>query len=80
MLVGLGGYAIGYDVFEGNICEGHTLIPFIERISQKFSLSRPVVVADAGLLSNANIAALEAQGYEYIMGARPRNEAAAMKK
>ena len=30
LLVGLGGYAIGYDVFEGNIYEGHTLIPFIE--------------------------------------------------
>jgi len=25
-----------YDVFEGNIYEGHTLIPFIEKISKKF--------------------------------------------
>jgi transposase len=24
LLVGLGGYAIGYDIFEGNIFEGHT--------------------------------------------------------
>ena len=30
LLVGLDGYAIGYDIFEGNIYEGHTLIPFIE--------------------------------------------------
>ncbi len=35
LLVGLGGYAIGYDIFEGNIYEGHTLIPFIEKISEK---------------------------------------------
>ena len=38
LLVGLGGYAIGYDIFEGNIYEGHTLIPFIEKISGKFKL------------------------------------------
>ena len=40
LLVGLGGYAIGYDIFEGNIYEGHTLIPFIEKISQKFNLEQ----------------------------------------
>lgn len=80
LLVGLGGYAIGYDIFEGDIYEGHTLIPFIEKISLKFNLNKPVVVADAGLLSNENIAALEAQGYEYILGARPKNESAAIKK
>ena len=55
LLVGLGGYAIGYDIFEGNIYEGHTLIPFIEKISKKFNLNMPIIVADAGLLSNDNI-------------------------
>jgi transposase len=74
LLVGLGGYAIGYDIFEGNIYEGHTLIPFIEKISLKFNLNKPVVVADAGLLSNTNIKALEVNNYEYILGARLKNE------
>jgi transposase len=74
LLVGLGGYAIGYDIFEGDIYEGHTLIPFIENISRKFNLNKPVVVADAGLLSNENIKALEANKYEYILGARLKNE------
>ena len=59
LLVGLGGYAIGYDIFEGSIYEGHTLIPFIEKMSRKFNLNKPIVVADAGLLSNDNILALE---------------------
>ncbi len=31
LLVGLGGYAIGYEIFEGNIYEGHTLIPVLEK-------------------------------------------------
>ena len=74
LLVGLGGYAIGYDIFKGNIYEGHTLIPFIEKISLKFNLSKPIIVADAGLLSNENIKALESRNYEYIIGARLKNE------
>lgn len=80
LLVGLGGYAIGYDIFEGNISEGHTLIPFIEKISKKFNLDKPVVVADAGLLSNDNINALEDLDYQYIIGARIKNESGKIKK
>jgi transposase len=80
LLVGLGGYAIGYDIFEGNIYEGHTLIPFIEKMSRKFNLNKPVVVADAGLLSNENIKALEEMEYEYIIGSRLKNEPDKIKK
>jgi transposase len=74
LLVGLGGYAIGYDIFEGNVYEGHTLTPFLEKIAKKFNLEKPIVVADAGLLSNDNIKALEEKNYEYIIGARIKNE------
>lgn len=76
LLVGSGGYAIGYDIFEGNTYEGHTLIPFLEKISGKFNLGKPVIVADSGLLSKPNIKALEENGYEYIIGARLKNETA----
>lgn len=79
LMVALGGYAIGYDIFEGNTYEGHTLIPFIENISEKFNLDKPVVVADSGLLSKANIAALEEKDYEYILGARIKNESEKIK-
>ena len=79
LLVGLGGYAIGYDIFEGNTYEGHTLIPFLEKISKKFNLDNPVVIADAGLLSNDNIKALKANQYEYILGARLKNESNSIK-
>lgn len=79
LLVGMGGYSIGYDIFEGNTYEGHTLIPFIEKISQKFNLDKPVVIADSGLLSKDNIEALECNGYEYILGARIKNETDTMK-
>lgn len=80
LLVGLGGYAIGYDIFEGNIYEGHTLIPFLEKIALKFNLEKPIVVADAGLLSNDNIIALEQRNYQYIIGARLKNEPEGIKE
>ena len=80
LLVGLGGYAIGYDIFEGNTYEGHTLIPFIEAISKKFNLEKPIVIADSGLLSKDNIEALEQENYQYILGARIKNETTAIKE
>ena len=80
LLVGLGGYAIGYDIFEGNTYEGHTLIPFLERISKKFNLKKTIVVADSGLLSKDNIEALEQENYQYILGARIKNETTAIKE
>ncbi len=80
LLVGLGGYAIGYDIFEGNIYEGHTLIPFVEKITAKFNLDKPIIVADSGLLSKDNIIALDEKNYQYIIGARLKNESEKVKK
>jgi len=80
LLVGMGGYAIGYEVFEGNIYEGDTLLPVLNRLGKKFNLPKPVVVADAGVLSNENIRLLEENGYEYIIGARIKNEKEAIKQ
>jgi hypothetical protein len=42
-------------------------------------LDKPVVIADAGLLSNENIKALEEKQYEYIIGARLKNESVKIK-
>ena len=75
LLVGAKGYPIGYDIFEGNTFEGHTLIPVLEHFQEKFKLSKPVVIADAGLLSKENIAGLKEKGYQYILGGKPKNEA-----
>lgn len=74
LLVGEGGYPIGYDIFEGNTFEGHTLVPTLEKIQKKFGFTKPIVVADAGLLSKDNIEKLIIQKYEFILGARIKNE------
>ena len=80
LLIGKNGYPIGYDVFEGNIYEGNTLIPVLERFENRFLLEKPIVVADAGLLSNKNIEALKKNHYKFILGARIRNESKEIKK
>jgi len=76
LLVGCNGYPIGYDIFEGNIFEGHTLIPILERFERQFSIGHPIVVADAGLLSKSNIKELTIREYKFILGARVKNESA----
>jgi len=74
LLVGKNGYPIGYDIFEGNTYEGHTLIPILERFQSRFNLDKPIVVADAGLLSKENLKALKEKSYSFILGARIKNE------
>jgi transposase len=70
LLVGLEGYPLAYEIFEGNKFEGHTMIPVIETFRKKYSLPVPIVVADSGLLSKNNIKELLDNGYEFILGAR----------
>lgn len=74
LLVGRNGYPIGYDIFEGNTFEGKTLLPVLGRIEQKYGFGKPVVVADAAMLSNENLRILEQEQFPFIVGARIRNE------
>jgi transposase len=74
LLVGRYGYPIGYEIFEGNTSETKTLIPVLESFQKKFELKKPIVIADAALLSQKNINALIAEGYQYILGGRLKNE------
>ena len=74
LLVGEKGYPIGYELFEGNTFEGHTLIPVLERFQSRFDLDRPIIVADSGLLNKENIRTLQKKGYGYILGARIKKE------
>lgn len=74
LLVGTDGYPIGYDVFEGNLYEGHTMLPVLERFINKFKIDKPIVIADSGLLNKSNIDLLIEKGYGFILGARIKNE------
>jgi hypothetical protein len=74
LLVSTGGYPLAFEIFEGNKFEGHTMLPVLDSFKEKYSLKQLVIVADSGLLSSQNIAELQAKGYEFILGARIKNE------
>jgi transposase len=76
LLVSAGGYPLAYDIFQGNKFEGHTMMPVLNLFRRKYKLTQLIVVADAGLLSGSNIDALGLNGYQYIIGARLKNEPA----
>jgi transposase len=80
LLVSTGGYPLAYEIFEGNTFEGHTMLPVIEAFKTKYKLKELVVIADAGLMSNDNIAELQTKNYQYIIGARIKNETHLLQK
>ncbi len=80
LLVSVDGYPLAYDIFEGNKFEGHTMLPVINAFKVKYNLEQLVIIADSGLLSNDNITELQTKGYEFILGARIKNDTQLIKK
>ena len=76
LLVSVDAYPLAYEIFEGNKFEGHTILPVVEAFRRQYALEKLVVIADSGLLSKQNIEQLQSQGYEFILGARIKNEPA----
>lgn len=77
----LQGYPLSYEVYEGNKYEGHTLTDILQKFQTKFQLtSKPIVVADRGMLTNENIAYLSTHNYKYILAARIKNVSEDVKK
>ncbi len=69
------GFPLDFQVYEGNTYEGRTLLAGVQAIQTKLNLTTTnlTVVADAGMLSQANLTELESQHYSYIVGARIRS-------
>lgn len=80
LLVSKNGYPLAYDIFEGNQFEGHTMLPVIDAFKTKYELKQLVVIADSGLLSARNIEELQSKNYEFILGARIKNESKNIKE
>lgn len=73
LLVTRQGLPLGYEVFTGNTFEGKTMMPVLESFAKKHNVKTPTVVADAAMLSHANIEELKARKLSYIVGARLAN-------
>ena len=80
LLVSAGGYPLDYEIFEGNKFEGHTMLPVIEAFKKRHQMQQLIIVADAGLMSNKNVAHLLKNNYQFIIGARLKNETEKLQK
>ncbi|MCM1140384.1 MAG: IS1634 family transposase [Muribaculum sp.] len=74
LLVSIDGYPLAYCIHEGNKYEGHNMLPVVTEFVRKYNLDDFIVVADSGLMNNDNTADLEKHGYNYIIGAKIKNE------
>jgi len=67
------GFPVGYEVFPGNTFEGHTIVPVVKAFMERHRVGKFTVVADAAMISDANVEALKGEGINYIVGARLGN-------
>lgn len=70
LVVNATGFPIYYDIFKGNTFEGKTIIPVITKLRRQYNIQKFTVIADAGMLSTANLTELEKLGIDYVVGAR----------
>ena len=70
LLVDRGGFPLEIGCFEGNKAETHTIIPIVQAFQERHGIADMVIVADAGMLSAANLTALDEAGLRFIVGSR----------
>ena len=70
LLTDASGFPLMLEAFEGNKAETKTMLPVIRSFMAAHQLSDVTVVADAGMVSEANREAIEDASLSYIIGAR----------
>ncbi len=68
LLTGQDGFPLLVSAFEGNKAETKTMLPVIEAFMTAHQLPDVTVVADAGMVSEANQKQIEAAGLSFILG------------
>jgi len=68
LLADASGMPLMVTAWEGNTAETKTMIPTLKAFMAAHRLHDVVVVADAGMISQANWKAIEAEGFSFILG------------
>jgi Transposase DDE domain len=80
LLTGASGFPLMVSAFEGNKAETKTMLPVISAFMAAHDLPDVTVVADAGMVSEANQKAIEAAGLSFILGAKIPHEPYAVRQ
>ena len=70
LLVDRNGFPLEIGCFAGNKAETATIIPIVKQFQDRHNLADMVVVADAGMLSAANLRELDQANLRFIVGSR----------
>ncbi len=70
LLVDRSGFPLEIACFEGSKAETHTIVPVIQAFQRRHQVADMVVVADAGMLSAANLQAIDQAGLRFVVGSR----------
>jgi len=70
LLVDRNGFPLEVGCFEGNKAETATILPIVKQFQERHALAGMVIVADAGMLSAANLKELDAADLRFIVGSR----------
>ncbi len=70
LLTDASGFPLTVAAFEGNKAETATMLPVINAFKAAHQLTDVTVVADAGMISEANQVALQAAGLSFVLGTR----------
>jgi hypothetical protein len=70
LLVDRRGFPLEIGCYEGNKAETLTIVPIVKAFAERHGIADMVVVADAGMLSSANLRDLDAAGLRFIVGSR----------
>lgn len=68
------GLPIDYQEFPGNTYEGHTLVPILNKMKEKYQINQIVLVADAALMNKVNLSELDEKNIKYVIAAKIKNE------
>jgi hypothetical protein len=66
------GVPISCEIWPGNTADVKTLTAILDAMKQRFRIRKVVLVCDRGMVSAANLKAVAAAGYQYIVGMRMR--------
>ena len=64
------GMPLMIDAFEGNRAETKTIIPLVQRFVAAHGISGVTVIADAGMMSEVNLAEIEDAGWSFVIGGK----------
>jgi transposase len=68
------GYPIKHYVFEGNRKDETTVKEVVKQLKSEYNIEDTTFVGDRGMITKLNLARLEGEGFEYIMGVKHRQD------